>query len=61
MLVTYEITCSKGLAADQIAVAKPFLQYTASDAGQGILEGIGYVPITGELLTKVKSSVEALS
>ncbi len=55
VLVTYQITCSKGLAADQLAVVKPFLQYTASDAGQSILTGIGYVPITGELLTKVRS------
>ena len=61
MLVTYEITCSKGLAADQLAVVKPFLQYTASAEGQGILEGIGYVPITGELLTKVQASVESLA
>ena len=61
VLVTYEITCSKGLAADQIAVVKPFLQYTASDAGQGILEGIGYVPVTGELLGKVRETVDSLS
>jgi phosphate transport system substrate-binding protein len=61
VLVTYEITCSKGLPADQVAIVKPFLQYTASTEGQGILEGIGYVPITGELLSKVQASVEALS
>jgi phosphate transport system substrate-binding protein len=61
VLVTYEITCSKGLAADQLAVVKPFLQYTASAEGQGILEGIGYVPITGDLLTKVQASVESLA
>ncbi len=61
VLVTYEITCSKGLPADQLAVVKPFLQYTASPEGQGILEGIGYVPITGELLAKVQASVESLA
>jgi phosphate transport system substrate-binding protein len=61
VLVTYEITCSKGLPADQLAVVKPFLQYTASTEGQGILEGIGYVPITGDLLTKVQASVESLA
>jgi phosphate transport system substrate-binding protein len=61
VLVTYEITCSKGLPADQLAVVKPFLQYTASAEGQGILEGLGYVPITGELLTKVQASVESLA
>ena len=61
VLVTYEITCSKGLPADQLAIVKPFLQYTASAEGQGILEGLGYVPITGELLTKVQASVESLA
>jgi phosphate transport system substrate-binding protein len=61
VLVTYEITCSKGLPAEQLAVVKPFLQYTASAEGQGILEGLGYVPITGELLTKVQASVESLA
>jgi phosphate transport system substrate-binding protein len=61
VLVTYEITCSKGLPADQLAVVKPFLQYAASAEGQGILEGLGYVPITGELLTKVQASVESLA
>lgn len=61
VLVTYQITCSKGLAADQLAVTKPFLQYTATDAGQGILSGIGYVPITGDLLTKVRSTLDSLA
>jgi phosphate transport system substrate-binding protein len=61
VLVTYEITCETGLSADQVAVVKPFLQYAASDAGQGILDGIGYVPITGDLLTKVQASVDAIS
>ncbi|MGB7983081.1 MAG: phosphate ABC transporter substrate-binding protein PstS [Candidatus Nanopelagicales bacterium] len=61
VLVTYEITCSTGLPAADVAIVKPFLQYTASTEGQGILEGIGYVPITGDLLTKVQASVDALS
>lgn len=61
VLVTYEITCTAGLPADQVAVVKPFLQYTASADGQGILEGIGYVPITGELLTKVQATVDSIA
>ena len=61
VLVTYEITCSAGLPAEQLDIVKPFLQYAASTDGQGILEGIGYVPITGELLTKVEAAVEALA
>jgi phosphate transport system substrate-binding protein len=61
VLVTYEITCTTGLPADALAIVKPFLQYAASAEGQGILEGIGYVPITGELLDKVQSTVDSLA
>lgn len=61
VLVTYEITCEKGLAAAQATLVKAFLAYTASDAVQGALSGAGYVPITGELLTKVRASVAAIS
>ena len=61
VLVTYEITCSAGLAAEQLDIVKPFLQYAASTDGQSILEGIGYVPITGELLSKVEAAVDALA
>jgi phosphate transport system substrate-binding protein len=61
VLVTYQITCETGLPAEQLDVVQPFLQYASSTEGQGILEEIGYVPITGDLLTKVQSSVEALS
>jgi phosphate transport system substrate-binding protein len=61
VLVTYEITCDKGLPADQARVVRDFLTYTASAPAQGILEGIGYVPITGELLTKVQQTVAALT
>ncbi len=61
VLVTYQITCSKGLPADQLAIVKPFLTFTASDEGQGDLPGLGYVPITGDLLTKVRASIDALA
>ena len=33
--MTYEITCVKGLPADQAALTKAFLTYTASDGGAG--------------------------
>ena len=61
-LVTYEIACtSGGLAEDQNpALVKSFLSYAASDDGQGALENIGYVPITGELLDKVRAAVGTL-
>jgi phosphate transport system substrate-binding protein len=61
VLVTYEITCEKGLAADDLAIAKGFLNYTASDSAQEMLNSLGYVPVTGELLTKVRSSVASLA
>lgn len=60
-LVTYEITCTKGLPADQLKVTKAFLKYAASDAGQGMLTDLGYVPISGSLLTKVQAATAALS
>jgi phosphate transport system substrate-binding protein len=61
VLVTYEITCEKGLAAAQSSLVKEFLTYTASDAVQGALSAGGYVPITGDLLTKVRASIAAIS
>ena len=60
-LVTYEVGCTGGLGEDQNPeLVKAFLDFAASDDGQGMLENIGYVPITGELLDKVRTSVDAL-
>ncbi|MEL0282547.1 MAG: substrate-binding domain-containing protein, partial [Actinomycetota bacterium] len=60
-LVTYEVGCTGGLTEDQNPeLVKAFLDFAASDDGQGMLENIGYVPITGELLDKVRTSVDAL-
>ncbi|MFI7642765.1 phosphate ABC transporter substrate-binding protein PstS [Nonomuraea sp. NPDC049400] len=61
VLVTYEITCEKGLAAEESKVVKSFLTYTASDEGQAALKELGYAPLAGTLLTKVRSAVEAIS
>ena len=61
VLVTYEITCEKGLSGDALNLTKSFLTYTASDAAQGLLVEAGYVPITGDLLTKVRTSVASIS
>ena len=60
VLVTYEITCNKGLPADQATLTKSFLTYTASDAAQSTLVDLGYVPITGVVLTKVKAAVASI-
>lgn len=62
VLVTYEVVCQKGLPADQNpALVKSFLTYTSSDAGQALLSDVGYVPITGDLLTKVRTAVASLA
>ena len=61
VLVTYEITCEKGLPADQLALVKSFLTYTSSTGAQAKLSATGYIPLPSELLTKVQSSVAALS
>jgi phosphate transport system substrate-binding protein len=61
VLVTYEITCEKGLTGSDLELTKSFLTYTASAEGQAVLTDIGYVPITGDLLTKVQTAVAAIS
>jgi len=61
VLVTYEITCEKGLDAALVPLTKSFLTYTAGDEAQGKLTDLGYVPITGDLLTKVRTAVSSIS
>lgn len=61
ILATYEITCTKGLPADQAKFVKSFLTYTASNEGQGVLDSLGYSPLPDDLATKVRSAVDALS
>ncbi len=61
VLVTYEITCEKGLDSAALELTKSFLTYTSSDEGQSKLTENGYVAITGDLLTKVRTSVSAIS
>jgi phosphate transport system substrate-binding protein len=61
VLVTYQITCEKGLEPGLVDLTKSFLSYTASDAGQSALVDLGYVPITGDLLTKVRAAISSIS
>ncbi|MEW9531995.1 phosphate ABC transporter substrate-binding protein PstS [Microbispora sp. NPDC049125] len=61
VLVTYEITCEKGLAADQAKLVKSFLTYTAGDEGQQALTTLGYAPLPTSLISKVRTAVEAIS
>lgn len=61
ILATYEITCTKGLPAEQAKLVKSYLTYTISAEGQGVLEALGYSPLPSDLQAKVKSAVDALS
>jgi phosphate transport system substrate-binding protein len=61
VLVTYEITCEKGLPADQAKLVKSFLGYTVSEAGQQAAADAGYSKLPAELVSKVKTAVDAIS
>ena len=52
LLVTYEIACSKGLAADKTAIVKDFLTYFSSSNAQSKLEDLGYAPLPSDLQSK---------
>ena len=58
-IVTYEIVCTSGLAENQNPeLVAEFLAFAASDSGQELLGQIGYVPLSGDLLTAVRASVD---
>ncbi|MFG2037666.1 phosphate ABC transporter substrate-binding protein PstS [Dactylosporangium sp. NPDC048998] len=61
VLVTYEIVCSKGTAADKLALVKGFLGYTVSTDGQASLEKLGYAPLPETVRAKVESSIKNLA
>ena len=62
VLVTYEITCEKGLPAGELDLTKSFLTYVSSSAGQAKLSAAsGYAPLPAALLTKVQAAVAAIS
>jgi phosphate transport system substrate-binding protein len=61
VLVTYEITCEKGLAADQLKLVQSFLSYVSSDKGQSGLTQLGYAPLPATLQQKVQTVVKGLS
>ena len=61
-IVTYEIVCTSGLAENQNpALVAGFLSFAASDSGQELLGQIGYVPLSGDLLTAVRASVDQVA
>jgi len=61
ILVTYEITCVKGLSADQLGLTKSFLSYTASDEGQQVLANLNYAPLPVEIAGKVRDAVNTIA
>ncbi|HEX6471933.1 MAG TPA: phosphate ABC transporter substrate-binding protein PstS [Streptosporangiaceae bacterium] len=61
VLVTYEITCEKGLSSDQLSLVRSFLTYTVSDQGQAGLTQLGYAPLPKSLQQKVQAALQALS
>jgi phosphate transport system substrate-binding protein len=61
VLVTYEIVCTKYSNAATGTFVKNFLNYTISDAGQGVLTGLGYAPLPTGLAAKVKASIATVS
>ncbi len=60
-LVTYEITCTKGLPAGQAALVKSFLTYTSSKDGQAAIASLGYSPLPSELQSRVSSVTATIS
>lgn len=60
ILVTYEITCIKGLDAEQAKLVKGFLTYASSD-GQSKLTALGYAPLPADLQSKVQAVVAKIS
>ncbi len=61
ILVTYEIACSKGLAAEKTALVKSFLSYFVSKDGQGALTALNYGPLPEEIRTKVDAAIQSIS
>jgi phosphate transport system substrate-binding protein len=60
LLVTYEIVCSKGLAADKTAIVKDVLTFFSSTDEQSKLEEMGYAPLPSDLQSKVQAAVAAI-
>lgn len=61
VLVTYEIVCSKGNAADKVDLIKGFLRYIASDEGQSVLPANGYVRLPANIQHQVQDAIKTIS
>jgi phosphate transport system substrate-binding protein len=60
LLVTYEIVCSKGNAADKLPLLKNFLGYAASPSGQQGLPGQGYISLPENLQQQAQRAISSL-
>ncbi|MGH3685036.1 MAG: phosphate ABC transporter substrate-binding protein PstS [Pseudonocardiaceae bacterium] len=60
LLVTYEIVCSKGNAADKLPLIKNFLGYAASPTGQQGLPGQGYISLPANLQQQARQVISSL-
>ena len=61
VLVTYEIVCSAGNDSAKLPLLKGFLSYTAGNAAQSQLQGLGYVALTSDQQTAVTAVFNGLS
>jgi phosphate transport system substrate-binding protein len=61
VLVTYEITCEKGLSGDDAAFVKSFLGYTSGDGQKHLTPDLGYAPLPSDLQRKVAAAVAAIA
>jgi phosphate transport system substrate-binding protein len=61
VLVTYELVCSKGLAASQAALVKSFMTYISSTDGQNAIASINYGTLPSSIQTKVAAAVASLA
>lgn len=60
ILVTYEIVCSKGNAADKLPLLKNFLGFAASPAGQQELAEQGYISLPHNLQQQAQQTIASL-
>ena len=60
LMVTYLITCSRGLPADQAGLVKSFITLTAGDQGQALIAKAGYIPLPTSLRGQVQAAVARL-
>lgn len=60
VLVTYEVVCTKGLAADKAKLVRSFLAYAVGTAGQREIAAKGYAPLPESLRGRVADVVRTL-